>query len=104
MQVIEMGSNTKGGSSRSKGGDVIEIDAAHLYYKDLNRMIKDHAWAGKKRFRIINAYGQRYIGTGVDRKIKIEIATATAGISQAMLCAAAASASRMMWATVSAST
>jgi glutamate synthase domain-containing protein 3 len=53
--------------------EVVEIDASNLYYKDLNRLIKDHAWSGKTRFRIKNAYGQRYIGTGVEREVHIDI-------------------------------
>lgn len=52
---------------------VVEIDALELYYKDLNRIIKDNAWEDRTRFCINNAYGQRYIGTGVDRKIEVEI-------------------------------
>jgi glutamate synthase domain-containing protein 3 len=63
----------KEGADPDRREDVVEIDAADLYYRDLNRLIKDHAWAGKKRFRVLNASGQRYIGTGVDREIEIEI-------------------------------
>ena len=54
-------------------GDCIEVDAEGLKYRDLNLIIKQNAWAGRKRFKIFNVFGQRYIGTGVDREVDIEV-------------------------------
>ena len=54
-------------------GDTIEVDAEGLQYRDLNLIIKQNAWAGRKRFKVFNVFGQRYIGTGVDRDVDIEI-------------------------------
>jgi glutamate synthase domain-containing protein 3 len=54
-------------------GGLIEVDAEGLHYKDLNLIIKQNAWADKKKFKVFNVCGQRYIGTGVDRPIDIEI-------------------------------
>jgi glutamate synthase domain-containing protein 3 len=54
-------------------GDTIEVDAEGLQYRDLNLIIKQNAWAGRKRFKIFNVFGQRYIGTGVDREVDIEV-------------------------------
>jgi glutamate synthase domain-containing protein 3 len=54
-------------------GGLIEVDAEGLPYKDLNLIIKQNSWADKKKFKIFNVCGQRYIGTGVDRPVDIEI-------------------------------
>jgi glutamate synthase domain-containing protein 3 len=54
--------------------DAYKIDAMGVYYRDLNRIIKDKAWYdGVKKFNLVNVYGQRYIATGVDKPIEIEI-------------------------------
>lgn len=53
---------------------LFEIDAKGVYYRDLNRKIKDKAWYDRvERFKLTNVYGQRYIATGVDKPIEIEI-------------------------------
>lgn len=51
-----------------------EINAEGLFYKDLNKLIRDTVLAHNlEKVRITNVYGQRYIGTNIDRPIKIEI-------------------------------
>jgi len=52
---------------------MLQIDARGMHYRDLNKMIKEAAWAGETDFVLDNVNGQRYIGTGVDRKINITI-------------------------------
>ncbi|OAT79969.1 hypothetical protein [Desulfotomaculum copahuensis] len=52
---------------------MMQIDARGMYYRDLNKMIKEAAWAGETEFILDNVNGQRYIGTGVDRKVNITI-------------------------------
>ena len=58
---------------RVVNGELIEIDAMGLTYKDLNLIIKQNAWAGRTKFKVHNVFGQRYIGTGVDREVDIDL-------------------------------
>jgi len=41
------------------------IDASELYYRDLNRQIREAVAAGEKSFELTNINGQRYIGDGI---------------------------------------
>jgi len=59
---------------KAEKGKLVEIDAADLLYKDLNHKVKLAAWEqGAQRIVIRNVYGQRYIGTGVDRNVSIDV-------------------------------
>ena len=49
------------------------IDASGVYYRELNRQIKELAAKGVSRIELKNVYGQRYIGTGLIQKIDIDI-------------------------------
>ncbi len=49
------------------------IDATGLYYRDLNAKIRELAEKGVQRFILTNVYGQRYIGTNLDKPVEIEI-------------------------------
>ncbi len=51
----------------------MKIDATGIYYRDLNRRIRELATGGVARFELDNVYGQRYIGTNLDRPVEIEI-------------------------------
>jgi len=52
----------------------VEIDAAELLYQDLNHKVKLAAWEqGAQHIILRNVCGQRYIGTGVDRNISIDV-------------------------------
>jgi len=51
----------------------VTIDASGLYYRDLNAKIRELAESGVQRFVLTNAYGQRYIGTNLDKPVEIEI-------------------------------
>ncbi len=52
----------------------ITIDAEGLFYKDLNKLLKDIVSAHKPdKVKIINVYGQRYIGTNLNQRVKVEI-------------------------------
>lgn len=44
---------------------MITIDAKGMYYKELNKMIKDGIGAGEKKFFIENVNGQYYLGDGI---------------------------------------
>jgi len=52
----------------------IKIDADGLFYKDLNRLIRDTVLAHKpEKVKILNVCGQRYIGTNLNQYVKVEI-------------------------------
>jgi len=52
---------------------VYEITCGTVHYKILNEKIKELADSGAEKIILKEVYGQRYIGTGVKQKIKIEI-------------------------------
>jgi glutamate synthase domain-containing protein 3 len=49
------------------------IDATGIYYRELNRQIKELAAKGIDHIVLKNLYGQRYIATGLVQKIDIDI-------------------------------
>jgi len=51
----------------------VHIDASELHYRELNAMVKQAALEGATFMEIKNVYGQRYIGSGVRRPVRIEI-------------------------------
>jgi len=51
----------------------MEINAAGIYYRDLNNMIRQAVSRGESDFVLSNINGQRYIGNGISRKIKLLI-------------------------------
>lgn len=51
----------------------MEIDAKGIYYRQLNKLIKEHIKKGKMEFILKHVNGQRYIGDGIQEKVKIEI-------------------------------
>jgi glutamate synthase domain-containing protein 3 len=53
-------------------GDAAYLDASNLYYKDLNKIMR-HLGNPEKTIHIMNVYGQRYIGTDLDREMEMHI-------------------------------
>lgn len=51
----------------------MRIDAENLYYKELNRMIREGLKNGENEFILENVNGQRYIGDGLSGSAKIII-------------------------------
>jgi len=49
------------------------IDAAGVYYKELNQIIRDKVKEGVTHFKLINVNGQRYIGAGLTKEVFIEV-------------------------------
>lgn len=49
------------------------IDAAGMYYKELNQVIRDRVKEGVTHFRLLNINGQRYIGAGLTKEVLIEV-------------------------------
>lgn len=56
-----------------KGDSVLKIDATGIYYRDLNARLRGVVSNGTKGIELHNVYGQRYIGTGLDKPVEIEI-------------------------------
>ena len=52
---------------------VVKIDASGVYYRELNARLRDIASNGTQRIELHNIYGQRYIGTNLNKPIEIEI-------------------------------
>jgi glutamate synthase domain-containing protein 3 len=52
---------------------VMEIDCKGMYYKKLNKMIRDAIDNNETEFILNGINGQRYIGNGINEKIKITI-------------------------------
>jgi len=54
------------------------IDASGVYYRELNAQLRELVSHGVQKIEIINSYGQRYIGTDLNKPVTIEI-TGTPG-------------------------
>lgn len=52
---------------------VVKIDATGLHYRELNARLKQIVANGTKKVVLENVYGQRYIGTDLDKPVEIEI-------------------------------
>jgi len=53
--------------------NVARIDAAGMYYRDLNALLRKAASNGVQRIEISNVFGQRYIGTDLNKVVDIEV-------------------------------
>jgi glutamate synthase domain-containing protein 3 len=51
----------------------VKIDAAGIYYRELNAHLRELVAAGAKKIEIHNVHGQRYIGTDLGGPVEIEI-------------------------------
>src|SRR3972149_4293782 len=51
----------------------VRIDATGLHYRELNARLRELVAKDVKRIEIHNVYGQRYIGTDLDRPVEIEV-------------------------------
>jgi glutamate synthase domain-containing protein 3 len=52
---------------------VIKIDARGLHYRELNTKLREAVLNGTRKVELHNVYGQRYIGTNLDKPVDIEI-------------------------------
>ena len=56
------------------GGDsVLKIDATGIYYRELNTKLRSVVSNGNQKIELHNVFGQRYIGTDVDKQVEIKI-------------------------------
>lgn len=53
--------------------NVVKIDASGIYYRELNAKLREVVRNGTQRIELQNVYGQRYIGTDLDRPVEIDI-------------------------------
>ncbi len=54
-------------------GNVYKVDAQDLYYKELNALMRELDAKGAEHVELYHVYGQRYIGTDLKNKMKIDI-------------------------------
>jgi glutamate synthase domain-containing protein 3 len=59
--------------TRGKSNSVIEIDARGILTRELNMRLREVTSNGTQKIKLQNVYGQRYIGTDLDRPVEIEI-------------------------------
>jgi glutamate synthase domain-containing protein 3 len=60
--------------SRSKvENNTSKVDAEDLHYRELNTLLRDLDRNHTEKIEINNVYGQRYIGTGLQNKLRIDI-------------------------------
>ena len=56
-----------------KKDSTVKIDASGIRYKDLNTNLREVVANGAGKIELSNVYGQRYIGTDLDKPVEIEI-------------------------------
>jgi glutamate synthase domain-containing protein 3 len=61
------------GYRREAGHQVVKIDAAGVYYRDLNTRLREVVSNGTRQIEVQNVFGQRYIGTDLNKPVEIEI-------------------------------
>jgi glutamate synthase domain-containing protein 3 len=52
---------------------ILKIDARGLHYRELNARLRGVISNGTRKVELHNVYGQRYIGTDLDKPVEIEI-------------------------------
>lgn len=58
---------------KTKQRTPVTLDASGVHYRDLNARMRQLAADGVDRVRMVNLYGQRYIGSDLARPMEIEI-------------------------------
>jgi glutamate synthase domain-containing protein 3 len=53
--------------------EAVTIDAHGIFYRELNAKLRKAVSNGTQKIELRNIYGQRYIGTDLDRPVEIEI-------------------------------
>ena len=57
---------------RDKANEVVKIDASGVFFRELNARLQETFFGGTRKVEIQNVYGQRYIGTNLDKPVEIE--------------------------------
>ena len=58
---------------REKANSVVKIDATGILTRELNMRLREATGNGINKIELRNIYGQRYIGTDLDKPVEIEI-------------------------------
>ena len=58
---------------RNREDSMVKIDAAGIYYRELNAKLRYAVANGTQRIELHNVYGQRYIGTNLHTPVEIEV-------------------------------
>ncbi len=58
---------------KEKTNSVVEIDAMSMLTRELNTRLREAVGNGTEKIELRNVYGQRYIGTDLDKPVEIEI-------------------------------
>lgn len=53
--------------------DILSIDASDLYYRDLNTLLRTLSGNDISKIELTNVYGQRYIGTNLQKPLQISV-------------------------------
>ena len=53
--------------------EIVTIDAKGILYRELNAKLRQVVSNGNQKIELLNVYGQRYIGTNLDKPVEIEI-------------------------------
>ena len=61
------------GKNIKEKGQVVKIDASGLFYRQLNAHLKELVANNVSKVELRNVYGQRYIGTDLNKPVDIEI-------------------------------
>jgi glutamate synthase domain-containing protein 3 len=59
--------------NNGKNDRVVRIDASGIFYRELNASLRELVSNGTQNIELRNVYGQRYIGTDLDKPVEIEI-------------------------------
>jgi glutamate synthase domain-containing protein 3 len=51
----------------------VKMDASGVFYRELNARLRDMTSNGTSKIELRNVYGQRYIGTDLDKPVNIEV-------------------------------
>ncbi len=60
-------------ATKQKDAAIVRIDAENILTRELNLKLREAISNGTQRIEIRNVYGQRYIGTDLDKPVEIEI-------------------------------
>jgi len=60
-------------ATEQKSINVVQINAEDILTRDLNLRLREAISNGTRRVEIRNVYGQRYIGTDLDKPVEVEI-------------------------------
>lgn len=56
-----------------RNNHAVKIDASGIYYRDLNAQLRELASNGTRKIELRNVFGQRYIGTNLNKPVEIDI-------------------------------